>query len=180
MELPKSSREYFGNPLKGLLSNQIRFQLKIPPQLLQLPINQGCLDLKKIPPVQKLVLGDVFHASNRKEIIETHQKGIKLINEAIKSIQDATPDTTINNFITHLENFNFLVDYLKEYAPGLKEQSEKYVESRFVEKKLLELQDYKCAFAHSKVEKYLKEMQECEDDAKTLFLHYMSGQIPLK
>lgn len=95
-----------------------------------------------------------------------------MINEAIKTLQDATPSATIDNSLTSIENLKFLLDSLKEYSSNLKEKTKKDVDSKFVEKILLELQD-RCASAHGKVDKCLKEVQECEDGAKTLFLYCM-------
>lgn len=44
-----------------------------------------------------------------------------MINEAIKTLQDATLGTTIDSSLTSIENLKFLVDSLKEYASDLKE-----------------------------------------------------------
>lgn len=64
-----SSSEY---SLKNILSMQPKFQPVVSSQLLQLPMHQGNIELDKITPIHKLQLGDMFHASTRKEIIETH------------------------------------------------------------------------------------------------------------
>lgn len=101
MDLTKPSEESpTGNPLMGLLSRKVRFQLVVSNQLLQLPMHQGHVDLEKISPIKNLDLGDVFHAIARKEITKTHQKGTELINEVVKSLQDVTPDSSIDIFFS--------------------------------------------------------------------------------
>ena len=57
---------YGDDVLKGLLSKKIIFQLVIPLELLQLPMNQGYVDMNNISLVHKFVLGNLFHAFNKR------------------------------------------------------------------------------------------------------------------
>jgi hypothetical protein len=72
--------------LKGLLSKHIRFYTLIPLQLIQIPMIQGSLELDKIPPIHKLVLGDALHAFKRREYFERHKKGKNYIDDALKDL----------------------------------------------------------------------------------------------
>lgn len=74
--------------LKDLLFVQMQFQPVVIPQLLQIPTHDGQVDLSKNYPLQKLQLGDILHTSARKDILEEHMKKNKLIEEAIKIIQE--------------------------------------------------------------------------------------------
>lgn len=134
-ELPKPFGESSSdNPLKGLLSKQLRFQLVVSSQLLQFPMQQDNVDLHKIYPIHKLQLGDVCHASTRKEIIKTHQRSGELMDEAIKTLQEVTPRTNVDTSLSTMENFKLLIDSFKEYASGLKGQVEIEFEMRLKKK----------------------------------------------
>lgn len=77
------------------------------------------MDLYKISLVHKLVLGDVLHASGRRDILETHQKGTNLIDDALKTLQDATLSTLIDTSLSLVENLKLLLESFKEYASRL-------------------------------------------------------------
>lgn len=138
VETTKTFSESFGSSkdsLKNLLSMQLKLQLAIYSQLLQLPMEQANVDLDKISSLHELQLGDVFHAYVQKEIIETRQKSGELMDEVVKALQEAIPSANIDTSLSDMENLKLLIDYFKEYASDLRGKVEKEVEKKIYDKK---------------------------------------------
>lgn len=110
-----------GDSLKDLLDVQLQFQPLVFAQLLQIHMQQGQVDLDNISPLHKLHLGDVFHASERNNILQTHQKSNELVDEAVKVLQ-GLPKISINNSLSNAQQLNLLLDSF--YYIGLKENIE--------------------------------------------------------
>lgn len=98
----------------------------------------------------------------------THQKGIEMIEDSLKALQETTPHTSIDASLTLVENLRLLLESFKEHASSLGEKTKQEVEEKLEEKRLLALHD-KCALAHTNVEKNMKSVKICETEANVVF-----------